>query len=118
MPVIVTGTETYVPAPQGLHAAVCVGVIDRGIKETPWGKKPKVMLVWEIETRMENGRPFTIHKHYTRSLHEKSNLHKDLEAWRGKSFTPDEIAGFDLEKLLGTQCQVTVEHKERCAFTL
>lgn len=62
---------------------------------------------------MEDGRPFTVRKIYTASLHEKSNLHKDLKAWRGRPFTAEELAGFDLEKVLGAPCQVLVQHTEK-----
>jgi len=37
-----------------------------------------------------------ISKRYTMSLGEQSTLRKDLESWRGKKFTPEELQGFDL----------------------
>jgi hypothetical protein len=113
MAVILNGIRNFAPAPEGLHAAVCVDVVDRGLKETRWGLKHKLMLVWEINARMDNGRPFTVHKHYTCSLHEKSILHKDLKAWRGRPFTPEELDAFDLETVLNSQCQVLVTHATR-----
>lgn len=47
---------------------------------------------------------------YTLSLHEKSKLRPMLEAWRGRKFTNEELEGFDLERLLGANCQVQVCH--------
>jgi hypothetical protein len=47
---------------------------------------------------------------YTLSLNEKATLRKHLEAWRGKLFTPAELEGFDLENLLGANCQLQVIH--------
>src|SRR3990167_2490369 len=41
---------------------------------------------------------------------EKANLRKHLEAWRGKKFTKEELDGFDVEKLLGVNCQLQVIH--------
>jgi hypothetical protein len=52
-------------------------------------------------------------KRYTLSLHEKANLRRELETWRGKKFTAEEGEGFDLEKLLGANCQLQVIHNEK-----
>ena len=117
MPVIVKGTGDFVPAPEGLHLAVCVDVVDLGQQETPWGGRHKVLLVWEIAAHMEDGRPYIVRKRYTSSLHEKSNLNHDLKAWRGRPFTPDELAGFDIEKVLGVSCQVLIQHAVKEGMT-
>jgi len=66
---------------------------------------------------MADNRPYLVHKRYTCSLHEKSGLCKDLEAWRGKPFTPEELLGFDLENLLGKPCMLSVIHVERNGST-
>lgn len=113
MPLIVKGTNGFIPAPEGLHAAVCVDVVDLGQKETPWGSKHKLRVIWEIDATMADGRRYVVGKTYTASLHEKSALHKDLRAWRGQPFVPDELAGFDLERILGASCQLLISHAER-----
>ena len=41
----------------------------------------------------------TISATYTLSLGERSNLRKMLESWRSRAFTPEELQGFDLEKV-------------------
>ena len=66
------------------------------------------------ELRIFDGveKPLSIQKEFTLSLHEKSNLRKDLESWRGKSFTPKELANFDITKLIGVPCNVSIIHKE------
>jgi hypothetical protein len=113
MPLIIKGTNDFVPAPEGLHPAACVDVIDRGQQQTPWGEKHQIALVWELAILMDDGRPFTVRKSYTASLHEKSNLHRDLKAWRGRAFTPQEMAGFDIENVLHKPCQLLVQHAEK-----
>ena len=105
--------KTYTPAPEGVHAAVCVDVVDKGWVETEWGGKHKCRIVWELSLKMDDGRPFTIGKTYSVSLHEKATLYKDLKAWRGKAFTADELRGFDIERVLGAPCQLVVTHEER-----
>ena len=102
---------TFTPCPEGLHHAVCVDVIDLGVLQTAWGDKHKVRLVWQIEEEnLEARRRFDARKQYNLSLHEKATLRKDLEAWRGRKFTDAELKGFDLEKLLGANCQIQVVH--------
>lgn len=44
-------------------------------------------------------------------MHEKANLRKDLESWRGKGFTEDEAKEFDITKLLGIPCMLSIIHK-------
>jgi len=47
------------------------------------------------------------------SLGKKANLRADLESWRGQAFTDDELKGFDISKLLGVYCMVTVKHDKK-----
>ncbi len=106
-----TGTSDFTPCPAGMHQGVCVDVIDRGIEETPWGEKHRVVIKWQVSALMDDGRPYLVQKLYTLSLHEKSNLRHDLESWRGKPFADREVSeGFDLENLLGANCQLLVVH--------
>jgi hypothetical protein len=101
----------YTPAPEGLHQAVCVDLVDLGLEQTPWGEIPRVRLVWQLEIMNEETRKrFLVSKKYRPSLHEKATLRKDLECWRGKKFTPDELKGFDLETVLGANAQLQIIH--------
>ena len=101
----------YTPAPEGLHQAVCCDVVDLGIVATPWGDKHQVELRWEIEAiNPDTGGPHLVRQRYTASLGEKAKLRQALEPWRGRKFTPQELAGFDLEKLIGVNCQLQVVH--------
>lgn len=103
--------KEFTPAPEGLHQSVCVDVVDLGMQDGQWGPKPKVRLVWQLDRlNPETGKRFTVSQQYTLSLNEKANLRHHLEAWRGKKFSPQELQGFDLEKLLGVNGQVQVVH--------
>jgi hypothetical protein len=97
-------------APEGLHNAVCVDMVDLGVKKTPWGDKHKCRLWWQLEVRDDEGRRHTVFKDYTVSLDQKANLTKDLEAWRGRQFTEQELDGFDVETVIGAPCQLQVSH--------
>jgi hypothetical protein len=111
------GGGDYTPAPAGVHQAVCCDVVDLGLVETEWqgsrSTKHKVRLVWQIDALMDDGRPYTVSSRYTASLHEKSRLRADLQSWRGRPFTAEELAAFDLEKLLGAGCLLNIVHTAR-----
>lgn len=101
---------TFDPCPEGLHLAVCVDVVDLGLQPSQWGDKHKVQLRWQVEAEHAQARRFEVRKLYTLSLADKATLRKDLEAWRGRKFSEEELAGFDLEKLIGVNAQVQVLH--------
>ena len=87
-------------------------MVDLGDQETAWGVKPKIEIRWQLdEQNPETGKPFEVRSRYTNSLHEKAVLRQTLETWRGKKFTADELRGWDLEKLIGVNCQVQIVHK-------
>lgn len=107
--------------PAGNHIARCYQMIEIGtVNEIVMGKTQtlrKVRVGWELplETREFKGgegeKPFVISKEYTLSMHEKSNLRKDLKAWRGKDFSEDEAKSFDITKLIGVPCMLNIIHQ-------
>jgi hypothetical protein len=105
----------YEPAPAGTHAAICCDVVDLGVLEVSFSgktkKQHKINICWQIEEDRDDGKPFVVRKRYTLSLHEKSGLRKDLESWRGRPFSPEELERFDLEVLIGIGCYINVVHK-------
>lgn len=105
--------------PAGQYVARCYKIIDLGTQDVTWlGEKKqqhKVMVYWEIldkDTKMDDGRPFSISRKYTASLNENSHLYADLISWRGKEFTEAELAGFDISNLLGAYCTLQVIHNK------
>ena len=44
-------------------------------------------------------------------MHEKSSLRAFLTSWRGKGFTEDEAKAFDVTKLLGVPCMLSIVHE-------
>lgn len=117
MTIIAKSSETSYPkVPIGVHKARCVKVIDLGTQKQEYGGeiswKRQILVIWELPEELNNDQPMTISKFYTLSLHEKSNLGKDLTSWRGRPFTETEKQGFDVTKLIGVTCQVNVMHKD------
>lgn len=118
-----TGNGNYEPVSEGLHPAICYGLYDLGMQHNEtFGKDAhKVLLCWELpEERIEIERdgeklnlPRATSKQYTLSLHKKAGLRKDLETWRGRSFTAQELEGFDLQNILGINCMLQIIHTEK-----
>jgi hypothetical protein len=116
-----SGSDFKLP-PAGSFLARLYRIIDIGTQTTEWmGKKKmqrKIIAMFELHgedndgqpLQTAEGKPLIVSKRYTLSLDEKATLRKDLEAWRGKAFTQEELDGFNLEVLLGKCCMVSVTH--------
>lgn len=96
---------------EGTHPARCYLVADIGTQVSQFGEAHQCVIGWEVWPT-ESPDPDTIHAFYTVSLNAKANLRKALTGWRGKAFTEEELAGFNLAKLLTAPCQLTITHKE------
>lgn len=106
--------------PPGLHLARCYRIIDLGTQRTEYMGQTKylhkIMIGWEIhgnkddgtKLAMQDGRPFAIFKNYTLSWSEKANLRLDLQSWRGKPFSQEELRRFDLETVLNKWCMLNI----------
>lgn len=117
MPLIATAGDSreFELAPMGNHIARCFSIIDLGLQETVWNGEQKLLhkvrIAWELPgERMEDGQPFSISSTYTLSLGDKANLRRDLQSWRGRPFTEEELARFDLFTVLGAPAMVNVVH--------
>jgi len=116
------GGGDFTPIPEDLHLAICYGIWDIGTQFSErWEKSVhKVVIVWELPNCRgefeKDGKkldlPRAISKTYRISLHKKADLRKNLESWRGKQFSEEELKGFDLKKLLGVPCQIQVLHNK------
>jgi hypothetical protein len=123
-----TGTpREFKPVPAGAFIGRAFGLVDLGTQtvQTQEGEKhlPKVRLMVELFGEDSDGNPLTVEvdgvtkpmvvsKIYTASLHAKSNLTKELNAWRGKAFTPDELKGFNISKLVGAYGLFNITHNQ------
>jgi hypothetical protein len=125
MPIIAKGEGgSFVPVPEGVHRAICYGIVDLGMQYSEKFERTahKILIMWEFPDELiktdDGEKPCVISREYTLSLHEKSALRKELEAWRGKAFTTDDITnGFDILNVLGKGCQIQINHAERSGNT-
>lgn len=109
-----SGTDFELPE-AGAVIGRCYMVADLGTQDTTFKGTPKkahkILLSWELSELMEDGRPFSISSRYTLSLFDQAILRQHLESWRGKGFTEEELAGFDVKNVLGKYCLLSIVHK-------
>jgi len=109
-----SGGGDFEPIPAGMHNAVGARVYDLGQQPgfNPGSFAHKVVILWELATRYQTGelagKQMRVSKTYTLSLSEKANLRHDLESWRGRAFTEQELDGFDVEKVVGAPCTLNL----------
>jgi hypothetical protein len=130
---IITGSNSdrkqFQIAPAGTHLARLYRVIDLGTQmreyegKVTMSRKAKFFFelhgedVYNKPLLTADGKPLIQSREYTVSLNEKANLRRDLEAWRGKAFTEDELKGFDLKNILGHFCMVNISHRQKGDMT-
>lgn len=110
--------------PEGVFLARCYKMVDVGTQTetSQFGTKEnrKIYLYWELletvdgeKIYMEDGKtPFSIFNNYKLSMHPKANLRKQLDSWRGKKFTDEQAAEFDVTKLLDQFCLIQIGHSK------
>jgi len=115
-----SGGGSFTPVAPGMHLARCYRIVDIGTQKTEYQgqikHQQKVMMQFEVHGEDDNGNPMvtskgeplSISKNFTLSLSENATLRKDLQAWRGRQFTPEELRGFELKNVLGAWCMLTV----------
>lgn len=119
--ILVDSSRTYTPLEEGVYMAVCRQIIDLGEQETTgqYGDRVvrQVFIQWELpeETVEVDGmeQPRRIGKTYNVAFSEKATLRGDLESWRGRKFTEEELRGFDLDNILGKGCQIQIIHTSK-----
>lgn len=114
------GSSTFKPVPSGMHLARCYRIVDMGTQTTTWKgqtkQQPKVMLQFEVHSEdadgnpivTDKGEPMSISKNFTASLGENAILRQELENWRSRAFTADELKGFQLKNVLGAWAMLSV----------
>lgn len=117
--------KEYPRPADGEYIAICNRFIDTGTHINSYGNpQASVRIGWELHgdnltgegsgymTGGEHaGKPFAVDRIFNPSLgspDKATNFRKFLEAWRGRAFTEEELKGFDVTKLLGVPCRLTL----------
>jgi hypothetical protein len=103
-----------------MYLARCYRIVDLGTQKSEYlgqiKNLPKVMLQFEVHGEDDAGKPLvtakgepmSISKNFTLSLAEKATLRKDLQTWRGREFTADELRGFQIDNVLGAWAMIAI----------
>lgn len=114
---------TYELCPSGTHVARLYKILNLGTHDTEWKGETrasmKVRLYWELPNEMKEyekdgqkvSAPFAISRELTLSMGEKAHLRHFVEGMIGTILQEDEAYTFDIEKLLGMACLLTVVHE-------
>jgi hypothetical protein len=115
-----SGESSFTPVPPGMHLARCYRIVDLGTQKSEYQGQikylQKVMVQFEVHGEDDHGKPLltnkgepmSISKNYTLSLAEKATMRKDLQTWRGRDFTSEELRGFELKNVLGVWGMISV----------
>jgi hypothetical protein len=98
-----TPTAVKTTARGGEFNAVCVDKIDHGRRDTPWGIKPQVSLVFEGKD--ESGNPKFLTRTYNNFPYSRSALTLEIKNWLGRDISGKD-EGWDLEECVGLQARL------------
>lgn len=113
------GVSNTPPVSVGSHQAVCYGVVAVGTQPSEkYTPRKKVIIFWELPHERgdfgdKKSVPRTISKRYSLSLSDRASLKADLENWRGKPFSPQEMSTFEIDRLIGANCLLSVQHESK-----
>lgn len=124
MSFVVESGGNFERCPTGNILGRCYRIIDLGTQKSEYMGQVKylhkIMLGWEVfpsdddgkVSYMNDGRPFSIFKNYTLSWSDKANLRLDLQSWRGKPFSQEELRRFDLNNVMSKWCQLNIIERQ------
>lgn len=107
---LVVKKTVYERMTEGLHNVVITAVKDLGMVDTQNGPKHKAAIVFTAQDQKDKeGKPVDALLRVNLSLGQKSTLAKTLNQL-GYTNVGSE---FDLEEIIGTKCQIVIEHAEK-----
>lgn len=115
------GGGEFRPIPAGTYFGTCTAIIDLGLQPgSAMYPKPKHVIVLRFEVPNEQidwgeegpptDKPAIIYERFTFSMNSKALLRAALESWRGRAFSDEDAATFDIEKVLGKPATISVVH--------
>jgi len=121
MSLMLKETSSFEKPEPGMYIARCYLAAQLGLQKSTWEDvityKDKVRLCFELPNDLVQegnyaGQPLSVHNDFNISFAPNSRLRQDLEAWRGKPFTAEELAGFDLMNIVGAPCMINIVHSK------
>jgi len=108
-----TGGGDFEMLEAGTYMARIYSVVDIGDQTFDEKTQPKLVVGFEVDELMKDGRPFVVSKFYTQSLHENAHFLSDLNSIRGKAMTAEDKATFDVKNILNVPVMVSIKHTEK-----
>lgn len=106
---LVIKDKVYEQLTEGLHNVVITKIEDLGLVETTFGTKDRLRVIFTAQDQKDKeGNAVDVRMTFTKSLHAKSGLVKQLLSPLGFSVGNE----FDANVIVGTKCQVVIQHKE------
>ena len=119
-----SGGEDFKIVEVGTHVGVCDMIVGVGPQLIQYADSeqekeqvyirfeiPAERVEWEKDGKKHSG-PQVIWLKCNATIGKKATLRKYLESWRGLPFTEEQMAGFDLNAILGKPCMISVAHNE------
>lgn len=109
--------------PSGVYTARCYSIIhygnlpEKNMKTGQDEVKDKIEITFELPTEMKvfnedkGPQPLVKGIEVNYFMSEKANLRKLLQTWRGKNFTDEEAANFNILSLMGVLATINIAHK-------
>jgi hypothetical protein len=107
----INAKKDYEKVSEGMHQAVLADIVELGVEQTKFGPKDRVRLVWITDEADKEGRSKLVFEKFTLSLHEKAGLAKRFKSI-GIAVPTANDAEFDLDKALGTNARLVIQHSE------
>lgn len=108
MPLIAKAPERRL-CPVGVHKAKVEKIEPKHHEQ--WGER--VLFTFLLNgNAYDDGTSIRVFTEASNTLTRKSKLRKIVEGLIGRTLTKEEVQGFDLETLVGLECQIVVKHEQ------
>ncbi len=113
MPRITIPPNDFILHPEGRYSGRIFELEDRGMIETQYGTKHKMVVKIECDSAvMDDGTKYMIGKWYTVSSHPKAGLTQLREMLLGRKLSEEEARGLESDELRGRRIGYLVKHTE------
>lgn len=121
---VARGGESFKNPESGMHTAICYACVGLGTQRREFQGQTKspeahVKLGFELcepdDVNGDGSRMTIWTKDLLLNLSDKANLRKLLESWRNRPFTPEELQGFDIAKVVGHPCMLNISINDKYA---
>lgn len=107
---MLTESQGYELLTPGIHLAICAEAVDLGEQDSPWGRKHRGVLLFQVNEIGSDGNPKEVRLYFSMTLGTASmpsKIRKVVRNW-GVATDSDIAAGFSIDQLVGKQAKLIV----------